>query len=188
MEGVSNKPGRRETSMGGMIGAMIVLVACILGYVAFRETFRETPDVRPEHIEWELAANAAIDDGHPIVSPEVPEDWLVTTFRFEPTDPIVWGLGMYTHQGEFAGLRQEDAPVDELVERYVGEDAEQGDPVTITGEFAGEWDTWTDDRKDTGLVLMRDGYVYIVYGSAPKDQLVDIASSLRTGRVDTSEE
>lgn len=184
MEPVSNKPGRHETSMGGMIGAMIVLVACILGYVAFRETFRDTPDVRPEAIEWELAANDAIAAGHPVVVPEVPAGWLVTTIRFEPTKPVTWGLGMYTSDGEFAGIRQEDAPVDELVGRYVDQKAERGDPVTVTGEFGGEWDTWTDDGGDTGLVLVRDGDVLIVYGSAPQEQLVDLASGLTTDPVE----
>lgn len=181
---VSNQPARHETSMGGMIGAMIVMVAVVLGFVVFRDATRETPEIQPEAIEWELAANAAIDGGHPVVRPELPEDWIVTSMFYEPTDPLTWGLGIYTADGKFAGLRQEDARVADLLETYVDDEPDEGDPVTITGEFAGEWDVWTDEGGDTGLVLQRERDVLLVYGSAPKDQLVDLASGLTTEKVE----
>lgn len=184
MEYVSNKPARHETSIGGMIGAMIVLVACILGFVAFRDAFRETPEIQPEAIEWELAANAALDAGHPIVRPEVPDGWLVTSMFFRPTQPVTWGLGLYTDDGKFAGLRQEAAPLADLIETYVDDEAEEGDPVTITGEFAGEWETWTDEGGDTALVFVREDDVLMVYGSAPKDELVSLASGLTSEKVE----
>ena len=177
---VSNKPGRHETSIGGMIGAMIVLVACILAYVGFREVFRDTPEVKPEAVEWASAANAAIDAGHPVVRPELPAGWIVTNVRLEPTKPPLWDMSMYTDGEKFAGLHQEDERVADLVETYIDDEATEGDPVRVGGELAGEWQVFTDDGGDTGLVLQRETDVVMVYGSAPKDELVDLAGSLTT--------
>ena len=52
----------------------------------------------------------------------------------------------------------------------------------MEGEFAGEWQTWTDKGGDTALMLQRDEDVLLVYGSAPVEDLVTFASSLRTAQ------
>src|SRR3954468_4352357 len=39
----TGRPGRYQRSFGGLIGSMIVLVLVVLGIVAFRGAFRNTP-------------------------------------------------------------------------------------------------------------------------------------------------
>lgn len=183
MAGVSQSPGRYQTSMAGMVGAMIVLVGCILAFVAFREVNREVPEVKPEAIDWQTAVTAAADNGHPVVAPaKLPADWIATSIDFKPTDPPTFGLGMLTDKGKYVGLRQEDERRADLIEMYVDDEAVEGEPVEVGGEFAGAWDTWTDEGGDTALLLQREDDVLLVYGSAPEEDLVEFASSLRTAQ------
>lgn len=180
---MSQSPGRYQTSMAGMVGAMIVLVGCILAFVAFREVNREVPEVQPEPVDWEIAVSAAADAGHPVVAPsELPSEWIATSISFQPTDPPTFGLGVLTDDRKYVGLRQEDERRDDLLETYVDKDAVEGDPIEVEGEFSGEWQTWSDEGGDTALLLQRDDDVLLVYGSAPVDDLVAFASSLRTAR------
>lgn len=167
--------------MAGMVGAMIVLVACILAFVLFRESSREVPETEPTAIAWESAARAAADEGHPVVAPgELPEDWIATSIDFRPTSPPVFGLGLLTDDGRYVGLRQDRVPLENLLETYVDEETRPGDPVEVSGEFAGEWDSYTDEGGDRALVLDRNEDFLVVYGSAPMADLVEFASSLET--------
>lgn len=169
--------------MAGMVGAMLVLVGCILAFVVFREVNREVPEVQPEAIDWQAAVNAAADAGHPVVAPEdLPAEWIATSMTFQPTDPPTFGLGVLTDEGRYVGLRQEDERRDDLLKTYVDDDAVEGDPVEVEGEFAGEWQTWTDQGGDTALLLQREDDVLLVYGSAPVEDLLRFASSLRTAQ------
>ena len=178
---VSNKPGRHETSLGGLIGAMIVLVACILGFVGFRELTREVPENKPQAMEWQPLVESAQGQGHEIAVPEVPEKWIVTNIRFEPTLHPTWEMSFFTDEEKYAGLRQEDERLDTLVEARVDKEAKEGDPVTIsTGDFAGEWRTFTDEGGDFALAHEDPEGVVLVFGSAPREDLIELASTLRT--------
>lgn len=180
---MSQSPGRYQTSMAGMVGAMIVLVLCVLAFVWFREVNREVPEVEPVAVEWEIAVAAAADAGYEVVAPEtLPTDWIATSITFERTTPPTFGLGVLTDDGKYVGLRQEDERRDALLETYVDDKAVEGEPTEVGGEFAGEWQTWTDEGGDTALMLQRDEDVLLVYGSAPAEDLVTFASSLRTAQ------
>jgi hypothetical protein len=179
---VSNKPGRHETSMGGLIGAMIVLVTAILAFVAFRELTREVPEIKPTAVVgWQEAAESTLRDGHAIAVPEVPSDWIVTTLRFEPTLKPTWDLGMFTADEKFAGVYQVDERVDTVVEERVDEKAVEGEPVEIpTGDLAGEWMTFTDEGGDYALVREDENGVVMVYGSADEEEIRALAGTIRT--------
>ncbi|QCC76626.1 DUF4245 family protein [Nocardioides daphniae] len=126
---MSESPGRYQTSMAGMVGAMIVLVGCVLAFVAFRETSREVPQVEPEAVEWQAAVTALVDEGREVVAPEVlPEEWIATNVRIAPSDPPVLELSMLTDQEKFVGFRQDDEDLEDLLKTYVDEKARPGDP------------------------------------------------------------
>lgn len=179
MSRVSEKPGRHQTSMGAMVGAMSILVVCVLGFVLLRDLGRQSAETSPEPVVWEIAVEAAHDSGHPVVHPgELPRGWTATSISFEPTEPPTWGMGMLTGTGSFVGIRQEDAPARDLLETYVDEDARQGDDVAVTGELAGEWQSWTDSGGDVALLLQRDEDVVLVYGSATREVVEELAGQL----------
>jgi hypothetical protein len=162
-----------------MVGAMSVLVLGVLAFVLLRDLNREDASTTPDPVEWEAAVVAAQDAGHRVVHPaHLPEGWRATSLTFTPTDPPVWGLGLLTDTGRYVGLRQEDDSVDDLLEVFVDENAEEGEPVRLDGDLAGEWQTWTDDGGDVALVRERDGDVVLVYGSAGREVVEEFAESL----------
>ncbi|QCC76627.1 hypothetical protein [Nocardioides daphniae] len=48
----------------------------------------------------------------------------------------------------------------------------------MTGDFAGEWRSWSDEGGDHALVLDHGETQLMVYGSAPLEDLVELASML----------
>jgi Protein of unknown function (DUF4245) len=165
--------------MAGMIGAMIVIVAAILAVVLLRDLGRPSAETTPDALEWESAVAGAQDSGLVVAYPStLPAGWKVTSVELEPTDPPTWSMGMLTGTGAFAGLRQEDESVRDLVAVYVDEDAVEGDPVELGGDLGGTWSTYSDEGGDTALVLEREDDVLLVYGSASREVLVDLAEQL----------
>ncbi|WP_162599860.1 DUF4245 domain-containing protein [Nocardioides solisilvae] len=176
---MSEKPGRYQTSMGAMVGAMLVLVVAVLAFVLLRDLNRESAETTVDPLDWEEAVVAAQGAGHAVVHPgELPEGWKVTSLAFTPTDPPVWGMGMLTDEDRYVGIRQEDDRVEDLLEVFVDEDTSEEEPVRVGGELAGEWQVFTDAGGDTALVRERDGDVVLVYGSAPREVVEELASRL----------
>ncbi|QCX26712.1 DUF4245 domain-containing protein [Nocardioides jishulii] len=180
MGGVSQSPGRYQTSMAGMVGAMIVLIGCVLAFVAFRETSREVPQVEPEAIAWQDAVTALANEGYAIIAPNgLPDGWIATNIRSRPGDPPVLELSMLTDEEKFVGYRQDDERLEDMLETYVDKKARPGEPVEVTGgDFAGEWETWSDEGGDHALVRDLGDQRLMVYGSAPTEDLVELASRL----------
>ncbi len=131
----SGQPGRYNRSFGGLIGSMIVLVLVVLGIVVFRGTFRDTPEYEPEKIDY-LALVASVQQSGltPAYPAQLPDGWFVKDARFVPGDRPVLDLAISTDDGSFAGIHQEDASIDELVDTYVGDEATEGDEVADRGD------------------------------------------------------
>jgi hypothetical protein len=180
----TGRPGRYNRSFGGLIGSMIVLVLVVFGIVLFRGAFRDVPEYEPEPIDY-LALVASIQAGDltPVYPEELPEGWIVKDATFTPGDRPVFDLAMSTDEGRFAGLRQEDDDIDDLVRTYVGADATEGDPVTLDSEVASQWQTFTDPGGDTALAAEVDGTSVLVWGSAPEEDLQDLVETLTTAPV-----
>src|SRR5690606_38362381 len=106
---VSQSPGRYQTSMAGMTGAMIVLVACVIAFVLFRETTRDVPEVKPAAIDWTTLVTSIQAQDHEVVHPaELEDGWIATNIEFLPKEPVTFGLSLLTEEGRYVGLRQED--------------------------------------------------------------------------------
>lgn len=165
--------------MAGLMGAMLVSLLAIGGYVGFRALNRNNVEVRPEPIELADAVAVGVEaKSNPVYPDPVPKGWIATSFDTGSLDQPAWGLGLHTDDGRFAGIRREDASLDELLETYVDESADQGADVTIDSALASRWQTWTDDGGDTAYATeVGEGWL-LVYGSAPAEDLRDLASVL----------
>lgn len=176
---MSEKPGRYQRSFGGLIGSMLVILVGLAAFVAFRELTREVPVTVAEPVEWRPSVAYAAEEGAVVVYPaEVDPDWTVTSAELVTSDPPVWGMGILTDDGAFVGLRQEDDDLDDLLEVFVDEDAEELDPVRLEGELGGEWRTFADEGGDHAYVLEREEDVVLVYGSASTSVLRDFVADL----------
>ncbi len=150
-----------------MVGALIVTVAAIAAFIGFRAVNRHDLDVTPDTVDYLEAVSALQGAGREVVyPPTLPEGWRVTSLDTVPGDRPSWGLGMLTDDGAFVGVRQEDDSIDNLVERYVDEEAAEGDPLSVPDGLATSWSTWTDEGGDVGYAADVDGESVLVYGSA----------------------
>ncbi len=181
---MSEQPGRYQRSASGMVGAILVLLLLIGAFVGFRALNREELEVRPEPVDHLAVVEVLQQEGVRVVYPAtLPEGWQVTSVESKPGDEPMWGLGMLTDDDRFAGVRHEATAPADLVAQYVDEDAVAGDPVTLGGDLAGRWSTFTDADGDTALVIERGDATVLVYGSARASDLRTLAESLTTAPV-----
>lgn len=170
---------RYNRSFGGMTGALIVTVLFVLAFVAWRGLFRGDADDTPVAVEWqesvELAEQAGLQVVHPV---ELPAGWTATSTDLAAGDDPRWGLGVLTADGDFIGIRQQDASVDDLVEQYVDEKAEAGEDASVPSAVTDTWQTFSDDGGDHGYATELGDESVLVYGSAPVEQIEAYLGSL----------
>lgn len=177
---MSETPSRGyQRSTPGLVGAMIVVVACVLAFVAWRAIFRgdAAPETAP--VEWERSVELADSAGIPVVRPErLPEGWTATSANLETRDDPTWSLGLLTDEGRFVGLRQEDASVAELVRTYVDEEAVAGEDAAVDSAVSRTWQTWSDDGGDLGYSAEVGEDTVLVYGSAGPEDIEELIGLL----------
>lgn len=175
---MSEQAGRYQRSAGGLVVAMAVLVALVLGYVGLRSLIssppndeqtvdyvRVVPDVRK-------AARLAI-----LAPPSLPHGWRATSVRFTDDPPQHWHLGVLTDQNRYVGLEQGQQSVPAMVKVYVDSAAARRQPVRVG---ARTWASFTDSGGDLALVR-RDGQTttLVVGHEVPRATLVTYVASLR---------
>jgi hypothetical protein len=155
-----------------MTGAMIVTVVFVLAFVAWRGLFRGEADDTPKAVDWQESVTLAEQADYAVVHPrDLPEGWTATSAELRAGADPRWGLGVLTDDGDFIGIRQQDASVDELVRVYVDEKAESGDEVRVASDITDTWQTWSDEGGDHGYSTEVGDEVVLVYGSAPVEDI-----------------
>jgi hypothetical protein len=176
---VSGQAGRYQRSAAGMVGAMVVLVAVVVGFVVFRDANRQDPQSPVSEVEYSQAADFARKQAsfEVLVPSSLPDGWRATTVEYVPGTNDRWHLGLLTDQDRYVGLEQSDDSVGTMVETYVDEEATKGEPVQVGGE---PWSSYTDSGGDLALVRRQGGVTTLVVGhDVPRDDLVAFAASLR---------
>ena len=174
---MSEQAGRYQRSAAGMIGAMLVLLLVVIGFVAFRDLNRNEPGSPVRAVDYQKTLGFAQDSaGFPLLAPpSLPEGWRATSATFVP-DPARWHLGVLTDEDRYVGLEQSRGSVRDMVETYVDREARRGRQVRIEGQ---QWRTWTDEDGDTALTRVEDGVTTLVVGTPELELLVDYVTTLR---------
>ncbi len=177
---MSQQAGRYQRSFGGLIGAMLVLVAVVMAFVAFRSVVRNDPPDPVKPVEYFTSAEyARTQVDYPLLAPrELPTGWIATSVTFTPGEEEAWHLGMLTEERRYVGLEQARRTLADMVEQHVDPEAEQGEDVTVEGET---WQTWTDDT-DTALVREDPvtGVTTLVVTTTGLETLVDFLGILES--------
>jgi len=169
---------RYQRSFSGMVGAMIVTLVVIAAFVLFRALNREELEVRPEQVDWQGSVKYIQSQGGAVWYPSAqPAGWTATSAEYKPGARALWDIGFLTDDGEFVGLHEEDASVDELISELVDEDATEGDEVVLAEVT---WRSFTDDGGDYGLATEHGSETVVVYGSEDPEVIRDLAASLTT--------
>ena len=163
-----------------LIGAMIVTLGFVLAFVAWRGIFRADVNVEPEPVDWLEYVEVADDAGLHVVHPgQLPDGWIATSVDLRAGDVPMWGMGVLTADGDFIGIRQEDVPVEQLVEIYVDEEFVVGEPAQVASDVASTWDTWSDAGGDHAFSTEIGDDAVLVYGSAPVADLEEFLGLLQ---------
>ncbi|MCY7399349.1 MAG: DUF4245 domain-containing protein [Nocardioides sp.] len=170
---MSEQPSRYTRSFNGMVGALIVTILFVLAFVGWRALFRDDVDNGAPTVDWQESVQLADGAGLAVVRPrELPAGWQATSVDLVAAgDDPRWGLGVLTDEGDFIGIRQQDASVDDLVQLYVDEEPEEGDEVTVPSDVASTWQTWSDDGGDHGYSTELGDEALLVYGSASVEEI-----------------
>lgn len=179
----SGTPARHQRSTNGLIGSLIVTVLLVLVVGFLLQVDNGAIEQDPSPVDYTEAVDAAREAGFGVAHPPtLPEGWVATSVDFAPGAPADWSLGMLTSSETFAGVRQEDADLDDLLETYVDEDAVQGDDVTLDSPLASTWATYSDQGGDTAYVatvpIDGESATVLVYGSASSADLRTLLESL----------
>jgi hypothetical protein len=161
------RPGRYPRTANGLIGSLLVTVLVILAFVGLRALNRDDLEVKPEPVDYLATVADAQAGGYTLVYPEsLPDGWIADSIDFVPGSRPAWGIGMLTDDGKFVGIRQEDAPVDELLHTYVDKDPTESDPADVSGSVAPTWSTYADAGGDHAFAAEVGHDTVLVYGSA----------------------
>lgn len=176
------RPGRYQRSFAGLIGALLVTLLVVAGYVVFRAVVRENPATEATPVDYLSAVEGAQGGGGTVVyPPSLPTGWVATSVEYDPTDPPAWSLGVLTDESRFVGLRQQDADLDDLLTTYVDPEPDRGADVTIDSPLADTWQSWSDRGGDHAYAAEVPGLGWVlVYGSADPDVLREYAATLTT--------
>jgi Protein of unknown function (DUF4245) len=157
---------------------LVVICLLIVAWQAFRTQNEDTVrDVDPANTV-RLAAERA---GYPMQAPAgLPEDYVPTSARTDAGlaaegDPVTLEIGYLTPTSEFAGFTISDdlraEPVRTVLDGATGEES-----VDVGGQ---PWRQLTTGRGETALTRETGGVVVVVTGSAPEDELREVAAAVR---------
>lgn len=139
---------RYERSAAGMVGAMIVTLAVILAFVAFRALNRDDLDVHPNSVDYlQVVEGLQGNDLEPAYPAQLPTGWQATRAVYD-TDNLAWELDLLTADKRYVGIRQADMRDKDLIEEYVDTEGKQGKPASFDTGVATEWTSWEVDDHD----------------------------------------
>lgn len=181
---MSEQAGRYQRSTGGLIGAILITLVAIGGFVVFRALVRDEVREEPEALDYLESVGFAQEAGVEVAYPaSVPEGWAATSVDYQPGDPPAWGVGFLTDETLFVGVRDEDASLDDLLETYVDEDEDEIEQLadrTLGSDLASTWQVFEDIGGDRAYAAEVGDRVVLVYGSAPVEDLELVVGELTT--------
>jgi hypothetical protein len=176
---MSGQAGRYQRTAGGMVGALVVLVAVVLGFVVLRDLNRSDPASPVNEVDYTRAAEHARQNADfPVVAPpSLPAGWRATSVRFVDGTNGNWHLGLLTDEDQYVGVEQSSSSPRSMVDTHVDSAADRAGTVTVDGD---RWARWTDESGDTALVREGEGITTLVVGhEVPADELQAFVASLR---------
>ncbi len=174
-------PGRYQRSTGGLLGALIVTVLAVVAFSLFRGLTRDNQPTPVRAVDYLAVVTAARADADlRLLAPaRLPIGWKATSASYDPAEER-WHLGLLTDREDYVGVEESRQSAEALVRTYVDKSATRGEDVTIDAQA---WQVWTDSEGDYGVVGLvdperADSGTVLVVGTAPEDEIRDLAGSL----------
>ena len=157
---------------------VVLICLALAGWAAFRQSSVDpvlevdpTRTVRAaaERAGYELLAPSGLPDGYRATSART------NAGGAEEGEPVTLEIGYLTPAEEFAGFVISDDPEADAL-RTVLDGAQGGDEVDIGGDA---WTRATTTRGETALTREAGGATVLVFGSAPDEELTEVAAAVR---------
>lgn len=177
------RPGRYQRSTNGLVGAILVTVVAVVGFIAVLSLFRDEPDIEADRVDYlEIVGLAQDAKLQPVYPSELPSGWTATKAEVLPEDDQPdFDLGLLTDDEEFVGVVWSDEDLDNLLaERVDDENVETTERFTVSGSVAKEWQGYADSGGDLAYAAEVGDRTVLVYGSASEDDMAQIVGSLTT--------
>jgi hypothetical protein len=159
---------------------LVVICLLLAGWMAFRQGPDRSDPVREvdptsavrtaaERADYELLAPAGLGGGYR------PTSARTDAGSAAPGDPVTLEIGYLTPSEEFAGFAvSDDRGAEPLLDVLRG--AEDAGTVELAGR---SWTRSTTGRGETALSLRLGEVTVVVTGSAPDEELAEVAASVR---------
>lgn len=181
-QGVVGAPSKYKRTSSGLVVAMVVTLAVVVGYIGLRSVIFPAPEVERPSIDWQAQVRAAVAEEQLLAyAPRtLPSGWSATAAQYD-LGPS-WRLALLTDEEEFVGVYERLARPEELVAEHVDDNATRGEELRVGEET---WQEWTDRDGDYALTRVVEepagiGAVLVV-GTAPPTVVRDLAAVLVPG-------
>ncbi|WP_395696350.1 DUF4245 family protein [Nocardioides sp.] len=181
----TGRPGRRTTSLAGLIGAMLLLLVVLGSCQLLHGVLSDQPEYQPDDVDYRELVVSVQQLGVQVVHPpSLPDGWTTKAASFDPGERPAVDLVFTTDDAHTAGIHQSDTPTRELLDTYVGEGAsESGDTLSTA---VGTWTGWDDTDADHAWTTDVGDDTVLVYSSGDADALRTFVESLTTATVPPS--
>jgi hypothetical protein len=184
MGAVSEQRGRYTRSTSGMVGALVVTVLVILGFVVFRALNRSDLEVGPERVDYLSQVRFVQEEWADVVYPaRLPAGWYATRVSVSSEPPPELALSMLTGDDDYVGFVESPATPADLLTEYVDAHPDAGARVRVGGSVVQTWSSWTDPGGDTALATTRGRETLLVFGTVSQADLEELAGSLTVAPV-----
>ncbi|MFJ5632980.1 DUF4245 domain-containing protein [Streptomyces goshikiensis] len=112
---------------------------------------------------------------YPLAAPVgLAKEWRATSVEYERKNANSWHLGFLDPQDQYVAVEQSSEPSDKYLAKVTQQAKATGQTQQV-GDAA--WERWEGEKYDA-LVRREAGYVTVVTGTAPFEQLGAMASAL----------
>lgn len=174
---MERRPNRYELPIASIVGAMLVVLLVVLGFVAVRGILRDNEAVPVPTVDYaHVLAQGKADGKLSMLSPKpMPAGWRATSARYRGGADAHWHLGVLTSGEKYVGLEQAKGSVGDLLASAVKGDAVEGEPIRIAGR---QWQQWQVHKGDYVLTRTDGDVAVLLRGSAPAIEIQAYAARL----------
>ncbi|WP_031078368.1 DUF4245 domain-containing protein [Streptomyces sp. NRRL S-118] len=169
---------RGKRTVRGMFQSMAVIGAAAGVIYLFVPHDEKADPIKPVDYRVELltAQRAA---PYPVLVPEgLAEGWTPTSVTYERQEGDAWHLGFLSPDRQYVAVEQSTASP----EKYIAEVSHEAADTGRTQQVAGRtWQRWEGPKYDA-LVLREKGVTTVVTGTAPYEQLAEMAAALKPSK------
>ena len=174
---MERRPNRYELPITSIVGAMLVVLVVVIGFVAVRAVLRDNDAVPVRTVDYaHLVAEGKADGRLSMLAPRpMPSGWRATSARYRGGVDAHWHLGVLTSGEKYVGLEQARDSVDDLIAAAVKGDPVRGEPIELDGQ---QWQQWRVHKGDYVLTRTDGDAAVLVRGSAPAIEIQAFAARL----------